>query len=91
MQQVEIRVKGRVNGRWSDWLGGMSMSHTTSGNTVLTGDVRDQAALRGMINRIADLGIELISVATAPRVEGQLTARQKEAATATTDTPEREN
>ncbi len=89
MQHVEIRVKGHVNSNWADSLGKMSVSHTTRGDTVMAGDVRDQATLRGLINRIADLGIELISVATAPRVERPIKFRDEEIAMATIDATRR--
>ena len=80
MQHVEVRVKGQVNATWSDWLGGMTNTLTGRGETVLAGDVRDQAALRGLIDRIADLGVELVSVAITPGVEGQTGVREKEVA-----------
>ncbi len=64
MQKVEIRVKGQINQDWSDWCGGLTITHTGRGETVLTGPVRDQAALRGLLERLADLGLELISVAS---------------------------
>jgi len=81
MQNVEIRLRGHIDRAWSDWLGGMSIAHV-KGETVLTGHVRDQAALRGLVNGIVDLGIELVSVVTSPRVEGQSMVREKEATTA---------
>ena len=63
MQQIEIRVKGQIDQHWSDWFGGLNITHTERGESVLTGTVRDQAALRGLLSRIADLGLELILVA----------------------------
>ena len=71
MQKVEIRVKGQLDQNWSDWFNGLSITHTKSGDTVLCGSVRDQAALRGLIFNLADLGLPLVSVDTMPRVEGQ--------------------
>ncbi len=62
MQQVEIHIKGHIDVDWSDWLGGLSIRQTEQGETVLTGTVRDQAALHGLLNRLADLGLELLSV-----------------------------
>ena len=64
MELVEIHVKGRIAENWSDWLGGLTIAHTQNGETVLSGTVRDQAALRGLLNRIADLGLQLSSVAS---------------------------
>ena len=62
MQQVEIHIKGHIGPDWSDWLGGLSIAHTETGETVLAGTVRDQAALRGLLDRFADLGLDLLSV-----------------------------
>ena len=62
MQQVEIHLRGHIGLDWSDWLGGLSITHTETGETVLAGTVRDQAALRGVLDRLADLGLQLISV-----------------------------
>ena len=62
MQQVEIRVKGQIDERWSEWLDGLAIIHTTEGETVLTGDVIDQSALYGLIARLRDLGLPLLSV-----------------------------
>jgi hypothetical protein len=64
MQQIEIRVKGQIDQDWSDWCGGLTITHTGRGETVLAGSVRDQAALRGLLDRLADLGLQLISVAS---------------------------
>jgi hypothetical protein len=62
MQQVEIRVKGQIDERWSDWLEGLTITHTTEGDTVLAGHILDQAALYGLIGRLRDLGLPLLSV-----------------------------
>jgi len=64
MQQVEIRVKGRINEEWSEWLGGLTISHSDPEGTVLTGVVQDQAALYGIISRLRDLGLELSAVSS---------------------------
>lgn len=65
MQQIEIRIKGQIDLDWSDWMGGLAISHTGQGETVLKGSVRDQAALYGLLNKLNDLGIQLVSVAPA--------------------------
>jgi len=64
MQQVEIRVKGRINEEWSEWLGGLTVSHSGPDGTVLAGLVQDQAALYGIISRLRDLGLQLASVSS---------------------------
>jgi hypothetical protein len=68
MQQVEIRVRGQMDRGWSDWFGGLTVTHTPQGESILSGPVRDQAELRGMLCRLANLGLELISFNTRPRV-----------------------
>ncbi len=60
--RYEIRLKGRLDGTWADWLGGMSLTHASDGTTVLTGPVADQAALHGLLQKLRDLGVTLISV-----------------------------
>ncbi len=58
----EIRVKGVLDGRWSEWFDGMTVSSDASGETTLTGPVADQAALHGLLTKVRDLGIPLVSV-----------------------------
>lgn len=78
MQEIEIKVRGEMDRGWSDWFGGLTITHTRQGETVLAGSIRDQAELRGMLFRLADLGLDLISVGTSPRVEGVLSDSQDE-------------
>jgi hypothetical protein len=65
MHQIEIRIKGHINREWSDWLSGTIVTHTKQGETVLTGSVRDQAALYGLLARLADLGPQLNSIVSS--------------------------
>ena len=58
----KIRVKDQLEEHWSDWLGGLEISHDENGNSLLTGVIPDQAALHGILNQIRDLGLTLISV-----------------------------
>lgn len=61
MQRVEIHIEGRLDSLWADWLEGFSLSY--AGNeTILTGQVTDQAALYGLIAKLRDLGVKLLSV-----------------------------
>jgi hypothetical protein len=62
MQQVEIRVSGQIDERWSEWLEGLTITHTEEGETLLAGPVLDQSALYGLIARLRDLGLPLLSV-----------------------------
>jgi hypothetical protein len=58
----EIRVEGLVNNCWAEWFGGMSMRYVDDVETVITGELQDQTALHGVLERIRDLGLKLISV-----------------------------
>ena len=65
MHEVEIRVKGQIDEQWSEWFEGLSVAHTEDGETVLTGSVADQAALHGLLAKLRDLGLSLMSVNSA--------------------------
>ena len=65
MQWIEIRFKGHIDPQWSKYLAGLSVSHISHGETLLTGPVRDQAAVYGLIERLSGLGLQLISVAVS--------------------------
>ena len=56
----EIRVQGVLDESWSEWLGGLDVRPLDSGETVLTGPIRDQSALHGLLNKIRDLGLPLL-------------------------------
>jgi hypothetical protein len=58
----EIRVEGVLDQRWSDWFDGMQISSQPTGVTVITGPVADQAALHGLLAKVRDLNLPLISV-----------------------------
>ena len=58
----EIRIKGHLGHLWTDWFGGLSIRLEDNGDTVLTGPVVDQAALHGLLKKVRDLGMPLISV-----------------------------
>ena len=62
MQRVEIRLEGRLDPLWIDWLDGFSLSYAGQNETVLTGQAADQAALYGLIAKLRDLGVRLLSV-----------------------------
>ena len=62
MTVYRIRLKEKLDQRWSAWLGGLKVSHEANGETVLTGEVVDQAALHGVLSRVRDLQLTLISV-----------------------------
>ena len=58
----EIRVKGRLDNRWAAWFNGLSLTHDTDGTTLIRGSLPDQAALHGLLNKLRDLGLPLVSV-----------------------------
>ena len=58
----QIRIKGLLDRQWTDWFSGMTISATEDGDTLLTGPVEDQAALHGLLRKVRDLGMPLISV-----------------------------
>ena len=58
----EIRLKGHLDARWADRFEGMSFTHKTDGTTILSGPVADQAELHGLLRKVRDLGLTLVSV-----------------------------
>jgi hypothetical protein len=59
MLKVEIHTKGQITAQWSEWFGGLTVSHSDLNETVLTGRVPDQAALYGIVARLRDLGLPI--------------------------------
>ena len=57
----QIRVKGHLGRQWTDWFEGMTITLEEGGDTLLTGPVVDQAALHGLLRKVRDLGMPLIS------------------------------
>jgi hypothetical protein len=58
----EIRLKGHLDNRWADWFEGLTITLEEDGDTLLTGPVIDQAALHGLLKKVRDLGLPLVSV-----------------------------
>jgi hypothetical protein len=61
-ERYEIRLKGHLHRRWAAWLDGLSLTHSSDGTTVIRGSVADQAALHGLLQKLRDLGLPLVSV-----------------------------
>ncbi|MDT4925855.1 MAG: hypothetical protein QOG01_3568 [Pseudonocardiales bacterium] len=60
--RYEIRLKGHLDTRWTAWFEGLTLTHDSEGTTIVRGPVADQAALHGLLQKIRDLGLPLISV-----------------------------
>jgi hypothetical protein len=58
----QIRVKGSLDHKWSDWFDGLTIAPQPGDETLLTGPVQDQAALHGLLGKIRDLGLPLLRV-----------------------------
>jgi hypothetical protein len=58
----QIRIKGHLGPQWTDWFEGLTITLEEEGETLLTGPVVDQAALHGLLKKVRDLGMPLLSV-----------------------------
>jgi hypothetical protein len=58
----QIRIKGHLGSQWADWFGGLTITLEDNGDTLLTGPVVDQAALHGLLKKVRDLGMPLVSI-----------------------------
>lgn len=65
MLDIEIRVRGQIDPHWSEWLEGLAITHLAEGQALLSGQVIDQAALYGLLARLWNLRLPLLSVAVA--------------------------
>ena len=66
----EIRLKGHLDARWANWFGGLSLTYEGDDTTVLAGPVVDQAALHGLLRKVRDLGLPLVSVSQVEPQQG---------------------
>jgi hypothetical protein len=58
----QIRIEGHLGSQWTDWFGGLTITLEDTGDTLLTGPVVDQAALHGLLRKVRDVGMPLLSV-----------------------------
>jgi hypothetical protein len=61
----QVRVEGHLDDRWADWDEGLTVTLDESGDTLLTVPIVDQAALHGLLRKLRDLGVRLVSINTA--------------------------
>jgi len=61
-ERYEIRIKGHLDDKWADWFEGLTITREDNGETLLSGPVVDQAALHGVLRKVRDLGMPLLSV-----------------------------
>jgi hypothetical protein len=67
--EYEIRIKGRLTSRWADWFDGMTLTSDEDGTSVISGMVADQSALHGLLRKLSDLGVPLVSVTRTSDVD----------------------
>ncbi len=65
-----IRIGGHLDQRWSAWFGNLTLTHESDGTTMLSGAVADQAALHGLLTKVRDLGVILLSVEALDAADG---------------------
>jgi hypothetical protein len=70
----QIRIKGYLDDQWTDWFDGLTILLEENGNTLLTGPVVDQSALHGLLKKVRDLGLPLVSVC---QVQSNLLKKEK--------------
>lgn len=61
-RRYEIRIQGHLDARWAGWFDGLGLTHDGDGTTVIRGPVVDQAALHGLLQKVRDIGLPLVSV-----------------------------
>ena len=62
MQHVVIRIKGHLDENWAEWFDGFTITHKEQDETILAGTIKDQADLYGLIAKLRDLGVKLVSI-----------------------------
>lgn len=86
----EIRIEGHLDYRWTDWFEGMTITLEEGGDTLLTGPVVDQAALHGLLKKVRDLGLPLISVTRVEYGQGDGSDAERQVAPGYSDKKEQD-
>ena len=76
--RYEIRLTGRLDAHWAAWFDGLTVIDETDGTTVIRGQIADQAALHGVLQRVRDLGLPLVSVTRVEPEEPATTGTEAE-------------
>ena len=77
-EYYEIKIKGHLDQRWSDWFAGMKLTHLEKDETLLSGSLPDQAAIYGLLERMRDLNLTLLSVTCSTPSTQQTDKNNKE-------------
>ena len=77
-ENYEITIKGHLDPHWSDWFAGLKLTHLEGDETMLSGPLPDQAALHGLLERVRDLNLTLISVTSGGSSTQNSDKNQKE-------------
>jgi hypothetical protein len=72
----QIRIEGNLGREWTDWFEGLTITSLDNGETLLTGPVVDQAALYGLLRKVRDVGLPLLSVSRVTPGQAEAKARQ---------------
>ena len=73
----QIRLKGHLDSRWTDWFEGLTITLEEDGDTLLSGPVLDQAALHGLLKKVRDLGMPLVSVVQIQALDSHQNEKRK--------------
>jgi len=68
----EIRLKGQLDQQWTDWFSGLAITPEDNGDTLLCGPIVDQAALHGLLRKVRDLGMPLLSIQQVEHHQGEM-------------------
>jgi hypothetical protein len=85
--RYEIRFQGHLHSRWASWFDGLTVTDESDGTTLVQGPVADQAALHGLLRKLHDLGLPLLSVTRTGPEQPEAPATASSSLTSTKETP----